>query len=412
MISKLLIVAKEEIEYHLRQWSFYLTILVMPLVFAAVGALPRLQNVAEDASLPSVETVLNLPSENLDVFVGYVDHAGIITTLPESKTGGFRSFANEAAAAAALDGGEIESYYVISADYLENGRVVQYSSKPQLLVDTDNAMRALLRNNLIESLPDPTLAVRLRRPVNLVREGPPPPVASFIPADLDLSRLVSAGLVGFLFVYIINVSGNLLLRALQREVRARVLEVMVVSTTPEQFVGGKLLGLTTLTLAQAALTLMAGVLVYGQNPDGSGPAALPLAALALSAPYLLLGFLAYCGGIMTIAALWPDFRESGALLGAMRLLTLAPLIGGLFILPDADGPISVGLTLFPMTSHLLMPFRLLITDVPFWQWGLGMVTLTAWTTLWVWLSMRLFRAHGMLTGRSAAPKVLWQALWS
>ena len=412
MMSKLFVVAKEEILYHLRQWSFYLTILVMPLVFAAVGALPRLQNVAEETSLPSVETVLNLPSDEIDVFVGYVDHAGIISTLPESETGGFHAFADEATAADALEQGEIESYYVIATDYLESGRVVQYSSNPQLLADTDSAMRSLLRNNLIKTLADPTLVARLERPVNLVREGPPPPIASFIPTDLDLSRLVSAGLVGFLFVYIINVSGNLLLRALQREVRARVLEVMVVSTTPEQFIGGKLLGLTTLTLAQAAITLLAGMLVYGQNPDGSGPAALPLMTLLLSAPYLLLGFLAYCGGIMTIAALWPDFRESGSLLGAMRLLTLAPLIGGLFILPDAGGPISVGLTLFPLTAHLLMPFRLLLTDVPFWQWTLGAAILMTWTMLWVWLSMRLFRAHSMLTGRSAAPKVLWQALWN
>ncbi len=115
---------------------------------------------------------------------------------------------------------------------------------------------------------------------------------------------------------------------------------------------------------------------------------------------------------MAVAAMWPDFRESGALLGAMRLLTLSPLIGGLFILPNADGPISIALTLFPMTAHLLMPFRILITEVPWWQWGLGLSILTAWTVLWIWLSMRLFRAHGMLTGRPAAPKVLWQALWS
>jgi ABC-2 type transport system permease protein len=190
-----------------------------------------------------------------------------------------------------------------------------------------------------------------------------------------------------------------------------VLEVIIVSTAPFQLIGGKLVGLATLTLAQAGITLLAGLLVYGNNPDGSGPAGLPLTALALSAPYLLLGFLAYCGGVMGVAALWPNFRESGVLLGALRLLTLTPLIGALFILIDVDGPIAVGLTLLPLTSHLLMPFRLLLTDVPGWQWSLGLFILTLWTFFWIWLSARLFRIHGLLTGRSLSPQLIWQALW-
>jgi len=409
-MAKLLVVAREEILYHLRQWTFYLTILLMPLVFAAIGALPRLQNVAQETPLPEVETILNVPSAELESTVGVVDRAGIIHNFPEAGRGEFKPFATEAQAAEALRQGQIESYYLIAADYLESGQVVQFSHTPQLLAETDGAIRALLRDNLLASFNNPALAARLEHPVKLVRQGPPRAPIRFIPTNLDLSRLVSAGLVVALFVYVINLGGNLLLRALQREVRARVLEVMVVSTTPGQFIGGKLLGLTSLTLGQAGITLLAGVLVYGQNPDGSGPSALPVATLLLSLPYLVLGFLAYCGGIMAFAALWPDFRESGALLGAIRLLTLSPLIGGLFILPRADGPISVALTLLPVTSHLLMPFRMLITPVPGWQWLLGLTLLTGWTALWLWLSTRLFRAHGLLTGRSVAARVVWQAL--
>jgi ABC-type Na+ efflux pump permease subunit len=152
-------------------------------------------------------------------------------------------------------------------------------------------------------------------------------------------------------------------------------------------------------------------MVYGQNPDGSGPAALSLTSLALSLPYLLLGLLAYCSGVMGFAALWPNFRESGLLLSGLRLLSLMPLIGALFILPDINGPLSVALTLLPLTSHLLMPFRLLLTEVPSWQWTLGLLILTLWTIFWVWLSTRLFRIQGLLTGRSLSPRLVWRALW-
>ncbi len=408
-MSKLFHIARQEIWYNLRQWTFYLSLVVLPLAFAALGALPRLQTVVEKTPLASVETILT-ESEEITTPTGYVDFAGIIAPVPQEQTDKFFSFADQASATAALERGEIESYYVIEADYISTGKVVQYSPSPQLLAETDAALRKLLRDALLDSLADPELAARLTQPLVLTRPGPPPPLFRFIPPDLDLGQLTSAGLVAGLFAYVTSIGGNLLLRSLQREVRARVLEVLVVSTTPAQFIGGKLLGLSSLTLGQATVTLLAGLLVYGQNPDGSGPAALPPPVLALSFPYLLLGFLAYCGAIMGLAATWPTFRESGPLLMMMRLLILSPLLGALFILPNANGPLSIALTLFPLTSPLLMPFRLVLETVPLWQWTLGLLILTAWAVFWVWLSIQLFRVHGLLTGRSLNPKTLWQAL--
>jgi ABC-2 type transport system permease protein len=409
-MTKLLLVAHQEIGYHLRQWTFYLTIIMMPLIFAAIGAIPRLREAAEATPLPSVETILNTSSAELTAPIGYVDHADLINRIPQAQKNYLYPFPDEAAAGKALAQGQIESYYVIAADYYRSGQVTQYTLSPQLLAETDAAVRDLLRLNLLERLNDPRLAARLEDPVDLVRQGPAPPVARFIPATMDWQKLVSAILVVGFFAYVINIGGNLLLRALQREVHAHVLEVMIMSTTPFQLIGGKLLGLTALTLVQAGLTLLAGVLVYGQNPDGSGPAALPWPILILSTPYLLLGFLAYCGGIMGFASLWPNFRESGVLLGGLRLLALTPLIGALFILADVDGPLSVSLSLLPFTAHLLMPFRLLLADVPEWQWGLGLLILMLWTIFWIWLSARLFRIHGLLTGRSLTPRIIWRAL--
>ena len=405
-MRKLFTVAREEISFHLRQWTFYVSLLTIPLLFAAVGALPRLRSAAHQAPLPSVETVFDLSSEELKSPVGIVDQADLIRDFAQ-----FQPYTTELAAAEALRRGDIDSYYVIAAGYLETGQMVQYSQNPQLLSDSDAAVRALLRDNLLTSLNNSGLKARFETPVELVRQGPPPPLLRFAPADLDLNRLVAAGLVVGLFVYLLGTGGHLLLRALQREVKAHVLEVIVVSTTPAQFIGGKLLGLLALILLQAGLALIAGMLVYGQNPDGSGPAALPLQALVLSVPYLLLGFLAYCALLIGIAVLWPTLQESALLLGAFRLLALLPLVGALFILPDPNSLISITLTLFPLTSHLLMPFRLLLEAVPIWQWATGLVILAVWTGACLWVSIRLFRLSSLLTDRFVSPKLIWQAMW-
>jgi ABC-2 type transport system permease protein len=278
------------------------------------------------------------------------------------------------------------------------------------LVATDGAVRQLIVNNLIATAGVPFLAERLQTPAVMINEGPPLVEVSFVPADLDLSVLSAALLVSLLFTYIINGSGALLLRAFQREAEAGVLEVVITSVTPAQFIGGKLLGLSILVLIQAGLTLLSGLLVYGQNPDGSGPAGLPPEVIPVVVLYLLFGYLAYSGLMLAIASLWPLMAESTQLQFFFRFALLTPLIGAVFILPDADGPLAVVLTMVPIASPLLMPFRVLITAVPTWQIGLSLLLLLAWAWFLLWLSTRLFRAHGLLTGRTPMLRAVWLAL--
>lgn len=409
-MTKLLHIAREEMAFHLRQWAFYVTALGMPLLFIGLGFFPQLRSATEQTPLASVETIFS-QTEVVTVPTGYVDQAGIIRRVPEAQAEKLRAFAGEVEAIAALERGEIESYYLIDPDYIDNGRVTQYSNNPQLLAGVDDVVQRLLRENLLDTLTDETLAARLEQPVHWVRRGPPPAAFDFIPSETDLRQLAAAGIILILFAYLINVGGNLILRSLQREVRARVLEVLIVSTTPLQFIGGKLLGLTALTLVQGVAALGAAAVVYSGTSSTTESATLPLLALGLSLPYLLLGYVAYCGGMMALATIWPNLPESGTLLAMIRLGMFSPLIGVLFIIPKPDGPFATGLTLFPLTAPLLMPFRLLLGQVPLWQWGLGLLLLTALAVLTVWLSARLFRLQSLLTGRAASLKMLRAAVW-
>ncbi len=382
----------------------------MPLLFVAIGLFPQIQQVVQETPFSSVETIFT-SSETLTTPTGYVDQAGVILSVPADLAENLTAFEDEAAARQALQAGEIDGLYIITAGYAESREIIHISADPQLFSQTDTPIRGLLRDNLLQTLDDPHLAARLESPVNLERDGrAPPPVFSFIPADLERERLISAGLVVGLFAMVINVGGYLIVRALHRETRVRVLEVLITSATAEQFIGGKLLGLTILSLSQATTTMLAGALVYGRTSAASGSAAVSVPALALSLPFLLFGFVAYCGGIMTIAAIWPNLPESGPLLAIARMLALSPVIGAIFILPNPHSQVSVFLTLFPPTASLLMPFRLLLTSVPPWQLLAGLVGQMILATLILWLSMRFFRLSTLLTGRAPSSKVLWQAI--
>ena len=408
-MSKLLSIAREEMAVYLRQWTFYLSMAIMVGTFVAVGAFPQLRQAAEESPLGDIESIFTV-EETLTVPTGYVDHAQIVRHIPDEQAANFLGFPDERAADEALRAGDIESYYVIEADFLESGEVRQVTHDPQLLSGTDDAVEQLLRDNVLLLIDDPQLAARLANPFDLVREGPPRPAFRFIPVGLDLSVLASAGLVVMLFTYLTNASGHLLLTALHRESEARVLETLIASTTPAQFIGGKLLGLSSLVLGQAGFSLLGGLLVYGRNPGGVGPAELPVAMIFTSIPYLLLGYLEFSMTMLSIAAIFPTLKENFQLQFFMRMVILTPLVGVLFILPNAHSTASIILTIFPLTAPLLMPFRMILTAVPIWQIVLGLVLLVGWVGVLFWFCTRLFRAHSLLTGRTATPRALWAAL--
>lgn len=404
---KLWHVALEEMRFHVTQVSYFVSLVLTVGVFAGLGVLPQLQEQVAQSPIAEVETVFT-EDESLSVMVGYVDEAGIIAHIPEEQAEFFIPFADEVVATQALEAGEIESYYLIPSDYIETGQITQVSVSPQLIVGTDAVVQGILRANLLAMVENEQVANRLPEPVVLVRSGEPPPTLDFIPAGLPTTQLATAGLIAGLFTYLLNTSGMLLLRALRRESEARVLEMIIASVTPSQLLGGKLLGLSILVLGEASLALSIARLVAGSS--GGGITSLPLATILIVLPYLLLGYLAYSGAMLSIAALWPTMAESLQLQFFIRLLTVLPLIGVIFILPDANGSIARGLTLFPVTAPLLMPFRTLITPVPPVEIGLGLLFLLLWAGLLIGLSFRLFRAQSLLSGRVPTPRAIWQAL--
>jgi ABC-2 type transport system permease protein len=88
-----------------------------------------------------------------------------------------------------------------------------------------------------------------------------------------------------------------------------------------------------------------------------------------------------------------------------------PMLAVVFILPNANGPMAVWLTILPVFAPLLMPFRVLITAVPPWQIILSVLVQLAWAALLIWLAARLFRLYSLLTGRTPMLRAVGAAVW-
>jgi ABC-2 type transport system permease protein len=77
------------------------------------------------------------------------------------------------------------------------------------------------------------------------------------------------------------------------------------------------------------------------------------------------------------------------------------------ILRNPDGPLAVGLSLFPMSTPLLMFLRITLAPPPLWQIALS-IALTLLTLAFViWAAARVYRTGILMYGkRPTFPEIL------
>ncbi|MCA9980804.1 MAG: ABC transporter permease [Anaerolineales bacterium] len=415
-VNKLWHIAWNEFNYHVRQASFFVALALMVVLVLLLNWLPggTPSNISLDlSSFTAVQETLALgESLSASETIGYVDLAELVTpdiaADPDFKN--LIPYPNEATAEAALRAGDIRHYYVIGEDYVNSGRVRHYSSVAARLTMADSNIEQLVRQSMREKTyadsPD------IPSPLEIVWQDQPNPMLSRLPTELNGGILFTAVAILGIFAYLVNISGALLLDALMRESSARIMEMMVTTTTPAQFLGGKVLGLTLVAAIQLSISLLTGVFVYSPAPGTTGFVGITPGLVLLITAFLGLGYLAYSGVVMMMTMLFPNIGTSLQLQFFLRMLILSPAVGLFFILPDPDSWVSVVLTINPLSSALLMPLRMLLTAVAPTQILLSLFFLLVWSFAIFWLSTRLFRAQTLLTGHRPAVGLIWQALWS
>ena len=131
-----------------------------------------------------------------------------------------------------------------------------------------------------------------------------------------------------LLSFCILTSGVQMLHAISTEKENRVIEVLYLSLSPEQMIGGKALGLMALFLTQLLiwlLSLLLGVLAAGPLLGNLGGVSLPAEMIVLAAAFFLPTFALASGIMIAIGSMMTDLRQAQQLLGIINLLFLLPV---------------------------------------------------------------------------------------
>jgi ABC-2 type transport system permease protein len=196
-------------------------------------------------------------------------------------------------------------------------------------------------------------------------------------------------------------AGGFLLQSITEEKENRTIEIMLTSLAPWQLLGGKVLGLGLLGLAQMLIWLMTGRSLLGVATDrlAQPGLALPWSVWALAVVYFVFGYGVNAGIMAGIGATVAHVREGSQIVALLALPFVIPLWLLDTIADAPDGTLARTLSIFPLTAPVTMMIRVSLADVAPGEVALSVALLALCVALVIWLAARLFRVGTLLAGK-------------
>jgi ABC-2 type transport system permease protein len=398
------LVIKHDIGAILRQRSFWVMTLIMPVFLLGMNALTFIED--------SQEGILGLGDEpgatpsDLPV-IGLVDPAGLIAQIPEALPPElFVRFSDEASAREALAAGEVEQFVHIPADYIATGKIDVYDKEFQVALgsgataigmgDSGGLLSSLLAYNLAG---DPRVAAALRDPVPSTQaefHAIQPPEAG--EQNAELAALV-ASVLPLVYYFLLLMGSTYLMRSVVAEKENRTAEVLLVSLDPRQMMIGKIVAMSAVTVIQVVVWLAGGIFLLdrGSSLLDVGSYSFPPGFLIWAVLFLVFGYLLFSSIMVAAGALANNAREGGQVTWLLIIPLMPTLMFAQAFVDEPHGTLSLVLSLFPFSAPSAMVTRMAVAAVPWWQVLLSLAGVAATAYVFVVLAGRFFRAGNLLS---------------
>jgi ABC-2 type transport system permease protein len=241
---------------------------------------------------------------------------------------------------------------------------------------------------------------------------------------------MASSLAGYLMGFIIYMSvfiyGAMVMHGVMEEKTSRVVEIMASSVRPFDLLMGKVLGIGAMGLFQMILwgiLLIAGAFVIGgvagifidpatltadvpgaEVPDipGLGTFSIPWTIVFWFFLFFLGGYLLYASLFASVGAAVEQSQDAQSLMFPVTIPIIIPILFISYVIEEPNAPLSVGLSLVPFFSPILMMVRLGAANVPLYEVIASFVLLIAGFLVAIWMSARIYRIGILMYGKKAS----------
>jgi ABC-2 type transport system permease protein len=255
----------------------------------------------------------------------------------------------------------------------------------------------------------------------LQQQGVSPPEINSLLKSIDIQRLQvkdgkaiesngqksfwAAYCMMFLLYFSVTFYGLNVGRSVVEEKTSRIFEVLLSSVKPESLMIGKLLGVGAAALTQLGIWF-AVASVYAGSQLAAKAGVHGLASLGIQPIqitffliYFLLGFLFYSALSAGLGSAMSTEQE----MNQFQIIIVLPLIIAFtlfsYVLASPSSALSVGLSLFPPCTPLIMCLRMGVQMPPMWQLVLSVVLMVLAIYIVLWIASRIYRIGILMYGK-------------
>ena len=229
-----------------------------------------------------------------------------------------------------------------------------------------------------------------------------------------LAQWAPVGFVYLLWVALFSISQMLLTNTIE-EKSNRIIEVLLSSVTPAEFVLGKLAGIAAVGLTMVGAWLGSMLLVLSWKAGGESEVATEFISLLHQSHllgafvvYFFFGYLLYAGIILSIGSVCNTLKEAQNYMGVITMLMMVPLLTMMFIPKDPNGTVATVLSWIPIYTPFIMMNRA-AADPPMFDVIGTMILLIGFTAFVLWGAVKIFRVGILRTGQP--PRIMELVRW-
>ena len=220
--------------------------------------------------------------------------------------------------------------------------------------------------------------------------------------------------VYLLWLSVIMMAGHLMTSTIE-EKTSRIIEVLLSSVSPFEFMFGKLLGLAAAGLTMLGVWFLTGFAAFGAVQDpmvrqiGLGIAAgFGGSTVFWFAGFFLLGFLFFASLFVGLGSVCNTIRETQNLTQPIMFVLVIPLILMPFVTNNPDHIVVVLASFFPPFTPFVIMNRIPASPpAPLWQVLLAALVMVVSTWMMIRAAARIFRIGVLMYGKAPTlPEIL------
>ncbi len=390
-MAKLSTVIKHEYLTIVKQPSFWIIMIAIPAIIAAVAGLSYLGNKS------SQDRIGDLAKDLKNVAI--VDQSGLINKEVVGASGlTLSSTDQQNDLREAVRTGAKEAL-VVYPDTLAKDRTYE------IYLSSDDFTKMGSVTSLADSLLKTSIFLPLGSAeiIALAQDGASSDVVTYRDGKetAGLNEYVVPGLFVVLFYIIFAFSVGYMLTSVSEEKENRSMEMVLTYIEPRKLIVGKLLAVIAVTITQVLFfALMAVVAYFGLQAAGNAialPAGIDLnklvfdpLAIFFGVSFLVVGFLLFAGLMTATAAIAPSTKEANSFSAVFYIGAFMPFYFVMMILTDPENPITKFITFFPLTSPVVALLRNAVGNMGTLESVLALLAMTFFMVVAIWVAIRAF----------------------